>query len=683
MSFGKTEVAGGLFYYGDRVPLPNGSTKQYAVNPGLPSNAATPDVEGSSFSYWPSYADISPAARRAFLDWMRSGRRDPAYGIGFVFIFFYGLEHRVFVEKGADTASIIQEVERLLAIYGSNHSFHGYATNFLNFARISQGIRLAPPPLSPERVEGLEMGLATRLYLGERLLQSPSLSAEDALRWVLASPETYLRTPAVRCFDELFALWKLRFGQHFPRGFVLNVKSRVSLRYRAASAAFEVEVPGAHQEYPDPSRATKRLEALRKLVAECTDELDAFSRLVGRKPSERRSMAAVALLPVDLQRMPEMSAVEEFRRQVDTVLGSQGTASSTARVLLDMAGIAVPADGKISAISADALGRALGTIDVAIEPDCRYGSSVPRADEQVLIFRAASGGPIDSNRPAFRATRAQVEVAVLAAAADGEASHEELERTIALIKKATKLSQVEQARLIAFALTTFNSPPKQARVIRKLAEMNASEREAIADAAISVIGGSQNIDANEVKFLERLHKSLGLPKERVYSGLHRAAVPVDELVSLTEESRAAGVPIPKEEPAAQAVPSASGIQIDVARLEKTRKETESVSALLANIFAEEDAPAAATAAPTPETSLEGLDGPHAELLEMLEARGSMTRVEFEQIAKAVRLLPDGAIERINDWSFDRFDEPLIEEGDDVAIVPHLRARIAEIRVETA
>jgi hypothetical protein len=61
----------------------------------------------------------------------------------------------------------------------------------------------------------------------------------------------------------------------------------------------------------------------------------------------------------------------------------------------------------------------------------------------------------------------------------------------------------------------------------------------------------------------------------------------------------------------------------------------------------------------------------------------MTRVEFEQIAKAVRLLPDGAIERINDWSFDRFDEPLIEEGDDVAIVPHLRARIAEIRVETA
>jgi hypothetical protein len=44
--------------------------------------------------YWPSYGDISPAARRAFLDWLSTGRQDSTYGIGHVFIFFYGLEHR-------------------------------------------------------------------------------------------------------------------------------------------------------------------------------------------------------------------------------------------------------------------------------------------------------------------------------------------------------------------------------------------------------------------------------------------------------------------------------------------------------------------------------------------------------------------------------------------------------------
>jgi hypothetical protein len=47
------------------------------------------------------------------------------------------------------------------------------------------------------------------------------------------------------------------------------------------------------------------------------------------------------------------------------------------------------------------------------------------------------------------------------------------------------------------------------------------------------------------------------------------------------------------------------------------------------------------------------------------------------------LLPDGAIERINDWSFDRFDEALIEDGDEVTVAPHMRDRIAEIRESTA
>ncbi len=45
--------------------------------------------------YWPHYAQISPEARLAQLQWQSTGRRDPRFGIGHVFIFFYGLEHRV------------------------------------------------------------------------------------------------------------------------------------------------------------------------------------------------------------------------------------------------------------------------------------------------------------------------------------------------------------------------------------------------------------------------------------------------------------------------------------------------------------------------------------------------------------------------------------------------------------
>lgn len=681
--FGQADIGGGLFYYGAGVLIGAEETTQYAINPKLSASAPRADVEGSSMPYWPSYSSISPAARRGFLDWLSDGRRDPAYGIGHVFIFFYGLEHRMFVEEADDGAAVVAEVMRLLGIYGANASFRSYATNFLRLAAARSGISPAPPALSPERSVGPEIDLATRLYLGERLAASTTLSAEDALRWVLAMPDVQLKTAVVRCFDEFVTLWKLRFAKRYPTGLVVKSKSRISLSYRAASGAFDVVVRGPHERCPDVAGLSKPLDALRKMVDDCSVELDPFSRFVGRKPALRNSMAAAGLLPVDMQRQADGGAIVDFRRQVDNLLGEQGRGSTTAQALLEIAGMQVPSDGRINATSIDELGRALDAIDVAIEPDHRYGSSVPRADEQVFVFRAPNGGPVDAQRPAFRAMRTEVEVAVLAAEADGEASFEELQRCIARIRANSELSGVEQARLIAFAVTTFNSPPKRARVMRKLAEVGEDERRAIAKAAVTAVGDKPKVDVAEVKFLERLHKSLGLPKEDVYDGLHRAGARSDEPVSISEERRVAGVPIPKKQPADPAPsPSSSGVRIDSARLARTRRETEAVSALLSDIFAEEPA-SPPEAGAEGAGALEGLEAPYAELVQLLELRGSMPRSEFDKHAKEMQLLPDGAIERINDWAFDRFDEALIEDGDEVVVAAHLRGRVAELREKAA
>lgn len=80
---------------------------------------------------------------------------------------------------------------------------------------------------------------------------------------------------------------------------------------------------------------------------------------------------------------------------------------------------------------------------------------------------------------------------------------------------------------------------------------------------------------------------------------------------------------------------------------------------------------------------EGLDRPYTELVQLLEQRGSMPRSEFDRHARDIGLLPDGAIEQINDWSFDRFDDALIEDGDVVVLAPHLRGRLSEMKDKAA
>ena len=58
-------ISGGLFYLGASIAAEDQEIDKYVINPKLPARSSSPDVTGTSMPYWPSYADIPPAARRA------------------------------------------------------------------------------------------------------------------------------------------------------------------------------------------------------------------------------------------------------------------------------------------------------------------------------------------------------------------------------------------------------------------------------------------------------------------------------------------------------------------------------------------------------------------------------------------------------------------------------------------
>jgi hypothetical protein len=669
------KINSGLFYFGESLAVPGrGTTNQYIVNPKLRLSSVKPDLSGESMPYWPSYASITPAARRAFLQWMAEGRVGSAYGIGYVFIFLYGLEHRIFVEKAPNAAQVLlPEVERLLSTYGENNSFRGYANNFLLYARLASGVPFSPPQLSAERSGSAELDPATRLYLGKKLSASNKLSSHDALLWILKQPDTYLRTPAVRCFDEFVSLWNIRFREKFPDGFKVAVpKQSIRFTYRAASGAFQIDVPGPHSNLPDVMSAQQSLDPLKKVVQACTEELETFSRFVGKRPDQRTSVEAALLLPTPLKKQSR-AALESAAGGLSALMGERNTATTQFQNVLSAVGIDYPEQGKIPAMVHERLSQALDLLDVAIEPDRRYGGAAAQLDDQVVIFRADKGGAIDASKPAYQAKKVEVEVAALAAAADGESTIDEMQAIIANLKATSHLSRMERLRLIAYTVTIFRSPPKQARIMRRLTQLSEGQRRDIAVAAKSIILKPDKIDLGEVRFFERLHKALGLPKEQVYSDIHRAAAVSDEPVVIASESRAAGVPIsPEPKP---------GIRIDPNRLAVIQQQTQQVSSLLSQIFVDDDAPPEPTAmAPAKGSVFDGLDRDHAELVELLDLKGEITRKEFEDRAKSLDLLPDGAIEIINEWSFDHFDEPLLEDGEHVVIAADLKKRLAELRV---
>src|SRR5437868_1632701 len=140
-------IVGGLLYVGIQLAAPSGYTAEPAlINPALPIDLRQPDWEGQGLDYWPSYDGIPPQSRAAFLAWLADGRRFPQVPIGYVFLYFYGLERRVLHDLQQDRSSaafelpiIHAEVRRLLAIYGGHKAFRGYAGQFEQVLEILAG----------------------------------------------------------------------------------------------------------------------------------------------------------------------------------------------------------------------------------------------------------------------------------------------------------------------------------------------------------------------------------------------------------------------------------------------------------------------------------------------------------------------------------------------------------------
>ena len=683
VTVGGASVPGGMFYLGGLLPGQSiGSSGNCVIDPTANVASQGEDGEGHTMPYWPSYQSISPVARRTYLAWLAGGRADPSIGIGYVFLYFYGIERRMFVDQAKhESAALIGEVRRLLDIYGGNGSFRGYASKFLDAAELLNGPEIYRPILRPDLRNGYEMPLSVRLHLGRQLAAQQPLDATDALLWLLSLPDTDLLTPAIRCFDELVELWGSRFSTRFPDGLKVNApKARLKLDYRAASGGFErrIDMSDETGPLPDIAALSAPLDGLRDMLNACTEELAPYSRVLGRKPDAKGTIEATFLLPPELL-ASRTAAGTSLRTNIERIFDHRMVAGMRVSELANALSLDLDTSGKLPSGLCNQIAAFLEQIDIGLEPDRRYGSRNLESDGYVLLFKAPGGAKIDADAPAYVAAKAMVDVAVLAAAADGRIEAPEYESIKAEIRVMPGLGGIERARLIAYASTLLKDAPGQQGALNKMKNLAQADKEAVARSAAVAILADGHVGPDEVKFLERLYRTLGFPVEGVYAALHRGSVLIDEPVAVAPEKRAPGVPIPSPPIDADA---AQGLKIDHARLERLRSETAAVSDLLAGIFVEEP-PALVPGQAAPAgvdritARFRGLDAPHSALLDRLLGSDGLDRVEFDAFAKSLRLLPDGAIERINDWGFDRFDEAVIDEEERVTVPDHLRAALNE------
>ena len=668
LSAGGVLFEGYLVYFGTRARGLQDERHRSLIDPDLEvSNGRDP--EGSTFSYWPNYSELRPDARRSYLDWLSSGRSNPNTPIGYVFIYFYGLERRLVKDRSvADAPAIMDELRRLLVIYGHNHSFKSYCLALLDMSALLFGnVEDTPTPTLDNRYSW-ELSIRLRVYLGKKVAAGQTLDSNDALCWALGHPMLYPRTPVMRCFAEFCELWKIRFVEQFPDGLsVREPKARLNFEYRSASSEFSGTA--TVDDLPDVGAISGLIPTFKSLLSSCADELDPLSRFLGRFPAEKESAIAGSLLPEPLRESAGQSTFGQFSQFLGTVADRTGFAEVGVSEI--MAKLGFPDGSQANEKRALHLKRLPELFDAAgfgFEPDKRFGPAPGLSEDMTLcVFPAERGGAVIANRPEYLAARAMAEIAALAARADDMVVDAEIESITADLVSFPAISDLDRSRLRAHALAMLANPSKLKAATKRLCELPEKQRQAALSSAVRAVLADQRITPSEVRFLEGLYKALGLSPDEVYSRLHSG-----EVVSKPATKSA----LPSTYSSGR---QAAGTEIDQEKLARLKAETSAVSSMLASIFKEEEAPVK-TADENPKAKVEfaGLDAAHSSLLVRL-TDAPMESDAFEAICRNHKLLPSGAIETINDWAFDALDDFVIEEGELICIQEHLIEPIKAMR----
>ena len=123
---------------------------------------------------------------RTLTGWLRAGQTSDT-GAGYVFLYFYGLERRFFIDSPDphERRIIIDEVDRLLQIYRNHRSVRRYFESFLDAAMASLA---SAEELKPRFwTAGYELPLGLRVALGRKAGDGLPMDADWTLSWYCAT----------------------------------------------------------------------------------------------------------------------------------------------------------------------------------------------------------------------------------------------------------------------------------------------------------------------------------------------------------------------------------------------------------------------------------------------------------------------------------------------------------------
>jgi hypothetical protein len=660
-----------MVYVGRHLGTDTGGVEPALINPALPIAPAPGWRAG--YGPRPAYHLLAPAGRTAYLEWLAGGRVGAAPA-GLLLLFCFGLERRVLIDADHDhnhhdhvvrreLPIIAAEARRLRARYGdADPAVRAPFDRLLDLLALLTAPRTAPSQAQAAQ----ETGTALRIALARFAAAGAPVPADWALAWARHHPTLTRRSAQLQCSDEFDRLFALRYRDRHGAGWVPPDDVRgVRLRYQPANPGLPATLV-CREDLPDVLAEPRATRMLAALVDEVTAALDPYRRWLARYPQGGGSLAAAAHLPRELVDA-DRGQFGALRAWADRLLGGQPWAVVDAADFAAFWHTATPA--RMARDEAAALLAVLALLRLGVEPDVRFAAPALALGPAVL-FRL---GRRPADRPGARFAAA---AAIARCAAAGATAARPVDprgplgaAVLATVRDLAALFRVdpdEDLRLVARTSWLLIAGVDVERLGRHTAKLGPADRELAGHYLITVAAAADPAASPAtVGMLTRVYRILGLDPATVFGRLHQSSLggtrvavgprhPDDEPVVVRPAGPGpGGYALPWAEPG----PATGAVALDRSTVRRTLDESAAAAALLTSIFeAGEPTPAA------PDEGVPGLDRAHGRLLRALAARPVWTREEFASLAAAHGVLPDGALDLLNEVAIDAVGAAVVEEA---------------------
>ena len=607
------------------------------IDTSLPISDISNQTMNSTSNSYATYSTLNPMERNKYLDWLVAGKTREHFDPRFTKIYFLGLERRLLADNPTtqDVADILME----LTMLSDNFRIHN-----LQFIKELQDYYYFTTNIAPYYEKAIKSDfvtdpMVTKVEGSLKALNDELLGYQYFYCYLVHSDHEEIENVRLKYPLDFELMFKSVFEKKFPSGLPNYCEEEPMYReYQSISNEISCEDYLRFNGHNLPSYL-------------CLDFYNTFVYPTGRKIANKLSRekrqkqksqnrtTQTNFIGSNYIRLPNSNPKHQnqvIKKWKERILKKKSEVS--VYDVLKFTSTSEPQGEFTKQQWERAVNKFLHSGFVLVPEQSLFMDYANFDDSITLIELDLKNNEWKKSSKNYFSVLLSVALGFLIFSKDGSLTKKQQSTIEMLINKSHGLKPSEKKRLSHNFQRMLKSPPFPKFVSRlghykKLINPNVVRPFLVKCASMSYLN-----NAKTVSLMESIYKRIGIDTALVYSDLHE-----EESTSQHPENR-------KKQREIR--------ELDFDKIKRIRNETEQVSEVLGGIFNEQQE--LVTSDNSNLVGKIGLDYKHEMLVRILIEKPNWTVSEFDQFAKQQGLFPAGALESINEWAFEKFDGPLID-----------------------